>query len=270
MLLRPSQRTANTARALEGLLRASFPAGWAAAVLGGHAVSDRLLTGRFDLIFFTGSAPVGRRVMRAAAEHLTPVVLELGGKSPCIVDETAEIESAARRIVWGKFLNAGQTCVAPDYLLVQRPAADRLAEALCREIGRMGYDRPGALPQIITEEHTRRIAALIAGERVIAGGGVFPQERRMEPTLLYPVSPDAPCMCEEIFGPVLPVLVCDTLDEAVALIRSREQPLALYHFSRDPARIRRVLRGTSAGGGCVNDVILHAASAGPGRSAGWA
>ena len=262
VLLRPSQRTANTARALEGLLRASFPAGWAAAVLGGHAVSDRLLTGRFDLIFFTGSAPVGRRVMRAAAEHLTPVVLELGGKSPCIVDETAEIESAARRIVWGKFLNAGQTCVAPDYLLVQRPAADRLAEALCREIGRMGYDRPGALPQIITEEHTRRIAALIAGERVIAGGGVFPQERRLEPTLLYPVSPDAPCMCEEIFGPVLPVLVCDTLDEAVALIRSREQPLALYHFSRDPARIRRVLRGTSAGGGCVNDVILHAASAG--------
>ena len=126
----------------------------------------------------------------------------------------------------------------------------------------MGYGRPGALPRIITEEHTRRIAELIAGERVIAGGGVFPRERRMEPTILYPVSPDAPCMREEIFGPVLPVLVCDTLDEAVALIRSRERPLALYHFSRDPTRIRRVLRETSAGGGCVNDVILHAASAG--------
>ena len=262
VVLRPSQRTTHTADALSGLLQDCFPPRWVSVAAGGHDLSDQLLSLRFDLIFFTGSAPVGRQVMQAAARYLTPVVLELGGKSPCIVDETADLDAAARRIAWGKFLNAGQTCVAPDYLLVQRKVADRLVEALCREINQRGYGDKQTLPQIITPAHTRRLASLLLGEKAVIGGGFSLPDRRIEPTILYPVSPDAPCMQEEIFGPILPVIVYDTPQEVIELIRRGEHPLALYHFSRNPAMIRRFLREIPAGGSCINDVVLQVASAG--------
>lgn len=258
VMLRPSQRTANTARALERLLRAVFLPCYVSVAMGNHALSERLLQERFDLIFFTGSTEVGKRVMKAAARHLTPVVLELGGKSPCIVDETADISTAARRIVWGKLLNAGQTCVAPDYLLVQRNVADPLVKALCREMKAQG----NFLPNIITTEHAARLKALIEQEQVVYGGTVDVENRRVEPTIFYPVSPDSPCMADELFGPVLPIIVYDTLEQAIALIRSREKPLALYHFSKDRRAVKAVLQKTSAGGGCVNDTVLHVASAG--------
>ncbi len=263
-VLKPSSNTPHTSALLARIVRAAFDPRHVTVLTGGHDVSDALLNERFDLIFFTGSPTVGRQVMQAAAMHLTPVILELGGKSPCIVDETAALPQAARRIAWGKFLNAGQTCVALDYLLVQKSVAPRFVQELKRSIKKLYY--PGGRltadwPRIITPRHTERLAGLLAGERVAFGGGFDISKRLFEPTLLFPVSPKAPCMQQELFGPVLPVVVYDTLDEAIGLIRQGEKPLALYHFSTDKRAIARVLSQTSAGGGCVNDVVMHVSSA---------
>lgn len=264
-VLRPSTRTARTCEALCALLEDIFPPELVLPVRGGHDVGDRLLSLPFDLIFFTGGAETGKRVMRAAAEHLTPVVLELGGKSPCIVDCSADLRRAARRIVWAKLINAGQTCVAPDYLLVDRAVAEPLLWEMKRWVARLYYVE-GRLcenfPQIITAERLDRLAALLEGEEIFLGGEVDRAGRRLSPTILYPVAPDAPCMQEELFGPVMPVIPYGSLDEALSLIAGRPKPLALYHFSRDRAAIRRVLRETTAGGGCVNDAVMQVSSAG--------
>lgn len=262
-VLKPSSNTPHTSAFLECVVRSAFDPCHVTVLTGDHTVSDALLSERFDLIFFTGSPTVGRHVMQAAAQHLTPVVLELGGKSPCLVDETAALPQAAKRIAWGKFLNAGQTCVAPDYLLVQKSVAPHLVVELKRSIKRLYY--PGNRlapdwPRIITPQHTERLAALLKGERVVFGGGFNIAARRFEPTLLFPVSPKAPCMQQELFGPILPIVVYDSLDEAISLIRRGEKPLALYHFSTDKKAISRVLSQTSAGGGCINDVIMHVSS----------
>ncbi len=262
-VLKPSSNTPHTSAFLQRVVRSAFDPRHVAVLDGDHSVSDALLNERFDLIFFTGSPAVGRHVMQAAARHLTPVVLELGGKSPCLVDETAALPHAAKRIAWGKFLNAGQTCVAPDYLLVQKSVAPHLVVELKRSIKRLYY--PGGKltpdwPRIITPQHAERLAGLLKSERVVFGGGFDIAARLFEPTLLFPVSPKAPCMQQELFGPVLPIVVYESLDEAVSLIRKGEKPLALYHFSTDKKAIARVLSQTSAGGGCVNDVIMHVSS----------
>lgn len=262
-VLKPSSNTPHTSALIARIVRAAFDPRHVTVLTGGRDVSNALLNERFDLIFFTGSPAVGRRVMRAAARHLTPVILELGGKSPCIVDETAALGQAARRIAWGKFLNAGQTCVAPDYLLVQKGIAPRFVSELKRSVKRLYY--PGGRlisdwPRIITPQHTERLAGLLKGERVVFGGGFDMAKRLIEPTLLFPVSPQAPCMRQELFGPILPIVAYDTLDEAIGLIRNGEKPLALYHFSTDKKAIARVLSQTSAGGGCVNDVVMHVSS----------
>lgn len=262
-VLKPSSNTPHTSALLGRIVKAAFDPRHVTVLTGGHTVSDALLNERFDLIFFTGSPAVGRRVMQAAARHLTPVILELGGKSPCIVDETAALPQAAKRIAWGKFLNAGQTCVAPDYLLVQKSVAPHLVLELKRSIKRLYYP-DGKLtadwPNIITPQHTARLATLLKHERIAFGGGFNIKMRLFEPTLLFPVSAKAPCMQQELFGPVLPIVVYDSLDEAISLIRKGEKPLALYHFSTDKKAIARVLSQTSAGGGCVNDVVMHVSS----------
>lgn len=262
-VLKPSSNTPHTSALLSRIIKAAFDPRHVAVLTGDHSVSDALLNERFDLIFFTGSPAVGQRVMQAAARHLTPVILELGGKSPCIVDETAALPQAARRIAWGKFLNAGQTCVAPDYLLVQKSVAPHFVLELKRSIKKLYYPC-GKLtadwPRIITPRHTERLAGLLKGERIVFGGGFDIDKRRFEPTLLFPVSPQSPCMQQELFGPILPIVAYDSLDDAIGLIRKGEKPLALYHFSTDKRAIARVLSQTSAGGGCVNDVAMHVSS----------
>lgn len=262
-VLKPSSNTPRTSALLARIIKAAFDPHHVTVLTGDQSVSDALLNERFDLIFFTGSPAVGRRVMQAAARNLTPVILELGGKSPCIIDETAALPQAAKRIAWGKFLNAGQICVAPDYLLVQKNVAPHLVVELKRSIKKMYYPC-GRLtadwPRIITPQHTERLAGLLKGERIVFGGGFDIAERSFEPTLLFPVSPQAPCMQQELFGPILPIVVYDSLDEAIDLIRRGEKPLALYHFSTDKRAIARVLSQTSAGGGCVNDVVMHVSS----------
>ncbi len=259
-VVKPSELAPHTARLITELIGATFPPELVATVEGGVEVSQALLARRWDHIFFTGSTAVGRIVAKAAAEHLTPVTLELGGKSPCIVDRTADLEVSARRIAWGKFFNAGQTCVAPDYLLVD--AAVR--EELVRRIGRCVEQFFGADPQqspdfarIITERHFDRLVGLMGQGRATVGGKVDRAKRYIAPTVITEVSLSDPIMQEEIFGPLLPVLEYHRLDEAIATVRRFEKPLALYLFTQDKAVEERVLAELSFGGGCINNTLVH-------------
>ncbi len=222
-----------------------------------------LLEQRFDKIFFTGSAAVGKTVLAQAAKTLTPVTLELGGKSPCIVEATANIPLAARRIVFGKLLNAGQTCIAPDYVLVQRDVKDALLAAMKQSITQFLGGAPlqnPEWPRIVNTKHFARLLGLLEGEKVITGGGSDAGALQIEPTLLDAPAPDSPVMREEIFGPILPVLPYDTLDEAIGFVNAREKPLALYLFAKGGASARRVLGACNFGGGCINDTIMHIAT----------
>lgn len=262
VVLKPSAYAPNMARELDVLVRTCFPPEYVSVVQGGREANAALLEQRFDYIFFTGSVAVGKLVMEHAAQHLTPVTLELGGKSPCIVDRTANLKLAAKRIVFGKFLNAGQTCVAPDYLLVHREVKNRLL-AYMRQYIRLFYGEDPLknpdYPRIINEKHFLRLKGLLQNQHVFVGGtdnGVD----RIAPTLLDAVSPDSPVMQEEIFGPILPVLTYATLDEAIRFVKGREKPLALYLFTTDRTTERRVLREVSFGGGCINDTVVHLAT----------
>ena len=222
-----------------------------------------LLEEKFDFIFFTGSQEVGKEVLRRAAEHLTPAVLELGGKSPCIVDETARLPLAARRIVFGKYLNCGQTCVAPDYILCHSSVKDRLGDALRREIRRQYGAEPLDNPsygRIVNEKHFQRLLGLIDPDKVAAGGQSRPETLQIAPTILDRVAGDDPVMQEEIFGPILPVLTYDRFEDLYAALADRAKPLALYLFSQDRARVREAMSRFRFGGGCVNDVVIHLAS----------
>jgi len=267
-IIKPSSKVPQTAALARTLIADVFPEEEVAVIEGSAAVADALLELRFDHIFFTGSPRVGAHVMAAAAKHLTPVTLELGGKSPVIVDETADIPRAAERILWGKFINAGQTCVAPDYLLIHESRrAEFLAEAERVITERYGTDGEArrqcpSFCRLVSQSHQLSLTKLLAetvasGARVAFGGEGDTAGRYLEPTLLVDVAPDAPIMAEEIFGPILPILTFTALDEALALIHAREKPLALYVFSRDEANIERVLSRTTAGGTAVNTVVLH-------------
>jgi len=231
-----------------------------AVIEGGREENEALLDEQYDLIFFTGSTAVGKTVMQAAANHLTPVILELGGKSPCIVDETANLKLAAKRIVWGKFVNAGQTCVAPDYVLAHESIKQKLIGEMKIAIQSMYGARPHEspnFPKIINEKHFRRLLGLLAGETIVMGGASNPATLQIEPTLLDEVKWDAPVMSEEIFGPIMPVLTYANIESAVKIINSRPKPLAGYLFTSSKKAERYFLRNVSFGGGCINDTIVH-------------
>lgn len=261
-LLKPSPYTPNVARTLEAMIRETFDEEYVAVVQGNREVNRQLFDLRWDIIFFTGSPDLGRQVMEAAARHLTPVVLELGGKSPCIVDRGADLTVAARRIAWGKSLNAGQTCIAPDYLLLHRSLQEPFREAFARALRELhGNDarRSPYYVRLVNDRAFERVAGYLAQGRIAVGGRTDAAERYIEPTLLEEVDPSSPVMQEEIFGPVLPEVLFDTTQEAIDFITAREKPLALYYFGPE-ASGHDLLLHTSSGGACLNDTIMHIAN----------
>ena len=262
-VLKPSPYVPRVSRVMEEMIRETFAPEYVAVVQGNREVNTALLEERYDIIFFTGSPSLGRRVMRAASEHLTPVVLELGGKSPCIVDRDADIPMAARRIAWGKSLNAGQTCIAPDYLLVHAGVKERLIEALRKEFGHLLGKNPQEAKHfvhIVSDKAFDRLTGYLKDGNVRIGGTYDREERYIHPTVLDGVREDSPIMQEEIFGPLFPLLTFNTTDEAIAFVNRREKPLALYYFGEDRGNIGKVLRHTSSGGACINDTIMHIAN----------
>lgn len=258
-VLKPGASAPASAALIAEIIRSAFPPEHVLAVTGGREENAGLLDARFDRIFFTGGAAAGREVLRRAAEHLTPVTLELGGKSPCIVDSTADIALAARRIACGKLINCGQTCVAPDYVLCDACVETELLSALAAEFRRQCPDAFGDenYGHMVNARHFERVRALIDPQKVVYGGGCDPRSLKIEPTLLAGVTAADAAMGEEIFGPVLPVLTYRTLDEAVAFVESRPRPLALYLFTRSRENKKRVLARCRFGGGCINDTVVH-------------
>ncbi len=262
-VVKPSAYAPCTFDVMKTMIEECFPAHYVAVVDGGRAENQALLQQRFDMIFFTGGKTVGREVLRHAAEYLTPVTLELGGKSPCIVDSTAKIRLAAKRIVFGKYLNCGQTCVAPDYILCDKRIRDELITAILAEIEKQFGKEPLKNPnygKIINEKHFERILGLINGEKLVYGGQSEPESLRIAPTVLNNITWDDAVMGEEIFGPLLPILTFDTLDEVLDTVESHPHPLALYFFSEDKAAQKKVLDTCRFGGGCINDTIIHLAT----------
>ena len=262
-IVKPSAYAPATTRAIAGLVAACFPPEFVAVVTGGRQENAALLEQKFDLIFFTGSQAVGKVVLRHAAEHLTPAVLELGGKSPCIVDASADLTLAAKRIVFGKFLNCGQTCVAPDYILCHESIRDALVKALKAQITAQFGEKPLDNPdygKIINIKHYSRLLGLILPEKVVFGGETDETRCRIAPTILTGVAREDAVMQEEIFGPLLPVLTFRDFGEVISQVESGGRPLAAYLFSRDPAQIDLFRTRMIFGGGCINDTIIHLAT----------
>ncbi|MBO7302182.1 MAG: aldehyde dehydrogenase [Bacteroidaceae bacterium] len=261
-ILKPSPYVPNVSKVIEEMITATFDKKYIAVVQGNRDVNNALLEKRFDIIFFTGSPELGRKVMKAAAENLTPVVLELGGKSPCVVDAEADIKIAARRIAWGKTLNAGQTCIAPDYLLIHKSRETEFVTEFSKAIERLhGEDcrKSRHFVRMVSDKAFERVNDYLKCGEIVFGGRTNAKERYIEPTLLANVSPDSPVMQEEIFGPVLPIVTFETREEAITFIRNREKPLALYYFGK-VKNGKEFIRLTSAGGSCINDSIMHIAN----------
>jgi len=260
-VVKPSAYAAATSRVISDMLSETFPPEYIAVVEGGRQENTALLVEKFDYIFFTGSIAVGKTVMASAAKNLTPVTLELGGKSPAIVDRTADLRMAARRIAFGKIMNAGQTCVEPDYLLIEESVRDRFIEEFRRALDRFFPNGDFSdMATIISEKHYARKKEMLAGQNAVIGGGFDDTRRFIEPTVLVDVSPDALVMQEEIFAPILPVLTWTDLSEAVDFVRERPRPLALYLFTKSRDTEKRVLDSCSFGGGCINDTVIHLAT----------
>ncbi len=262
VVAKPSELAPQTSLVLARLLRANLDPEAVAVIEGGVDVSTKLLEQRFDHIFFTGSTAVGKVVARAAAENLTPTVLELGGKSPAIVAPDADLDVTAHRLAWGKFLNAGQTCIAPDYVLVDRSRRDQLVDKLVTTINEFYGDDPVTSPdftQVVNERHLQRLMGLLSdhGGTVACGGSVRQDLRKVEPTVIVDPDPESGLMQEEIFGPVLPVIAVDDLNEAIAFVNGRPKPLALYVFTEDTDQAQVVVDQTSSGGVCVNHTLFH-------------
>ena len=262
-ILKPSAYAPATGEILQTIIAECFPPEYVAVVTGGRAENQALLKQKFDFIFFTGSQAVGKEVLRQAAEHLTPVVLELGGKSPCIVDATADISLAAKRIVFGKFLNCGQTCVAPDYVLCEK----RVKDAFLAEVKNQIVSQFGTAPlenenygKIINKKHFFRLCSLIDPEKVAFGGEVSEESGQIAPTVLDDVCWQDAVMRQEIFGPLLPILTFEDFEEIIPALQDKPKPLALYLFSSNKDHIQRVTRELRYGGGCINDVIIHLAT----------
>ena len=261
-VIKPSPYVEHVAEVLERLIYETFDKEYIAVVQGHRDVNTELLRQRYDIIFFTGSPDLGRVVMRAAAESVTPVILELGGKCPVIVDKSADVRLAAKRVAWGKSLNAGQTCIAPDYLLIHEDVKMEFVEEFRRAIAELHGDDAQLSKhyvRLVSDKAFERVSGYLSEGRVLAGGRVDAADRYIEPTLLGDVSLDSAVMTAEIFGPVLPVVTIKSVDEAIAFVNDREKPLALYVFA-DEGVGRRVLHLTSSGGACLNDVIMHIAN----------
>lgn len=263
VIAKPSAYSPNTTKVIEKLINECFAPEYVAIVTGGRAENTHLLEQKFDYIFFTGSQTVGREVMRKAAEKLIPVTLELGGKSPCIVDKTANIALAAKRIVWGKFLNCGQTCVAPDYILCHESVKEKLIAELKKQIEAQFGKAPlenKSYGKIINQKHFDRVSSLIDKSKVVHGGATDAAAQRIEPTIMNNVTWEDAVMQQEIFGPVLPILAYKTEDEIFSTVNSRNKPLALYIFTSDKKLAQKVLAQCAFGGGCINDTIVHLAT----------
>ena len=263
-MLKPSPYVPTVSNTIAAMIAETFPKEYVALVQGNRDVNTALLNERWDIIFFTGSPSLGKRVMSAAAQNLTPVVLELGGKSPCIIDRTANIAVAARRIAWGKTLNSGQTCIAPDYILIHRDVKEQFVEAFAAEVKALhGNDVKSDkhYVRLVNDRAFERVSGYIRDAKVLCGGATDATERYIEPTLLDNPSLTSPVMTEEIFGPVFPVITLegDFVDRVVDFVTSREKPLALYYFGRE-CDGWEVIHRTSSGGGCINDVIMHIAN----------
>ncbi len=259
-VVKPSEAAPHTARLIADMIGSAFDPACLAAVEGGAEETQALLEQRFDYIFFTGGTRVGKAVMAAAARHLTPVTLELGGKNPCIVDASADLDKAARRIAWGKLVNAGQTCIAPDFVWAERSIKPQLLARLAAAIESFYGADPKASPdfgRIVNDRHFERLRALMAEGTIVAGGGTDAGERYIAPTIIDGVSWDHAIMHEEIFGPILPVLEFDDLDTVLGALETKPKPLALYVFSEDRARQEEVLRRLSSGGACINDTFAQ-------------
>jgi aldehyde dehydrogenase (NAD+) len=259
-VVKPSEVTPHVSSLLATLIPNYLDRECIACVEGGVEETSALLAERWDHVFYTGNGRVGRIVMQAAAKHLTPVTLELGGKSPCIVDADCDLDVAARRIVWGKFINCGQTCIAPDYVLVHESRHDELLEKLVANLRAFYGEEPqrsADLGRIVNEAHVDRLAKLLESGKAVIGGTVDRADRWIAPTILRDVAPDSPVMQEEIFGPILPVLAIRDVDEAIAFVNRGEKPLALYVFTERPAVEEAVITRTSSGGVCVNAVLWH-------------
>jgi aldehyde dehydrogenase (NAD+) len=282
VVMKPSEITAHTSAALAAILPRYLDSDAFAVVEGGVPETSELLEQRFDHILYTGNERVARIVMTAAAKHLTPVTLELGGKSPCLIDKSADLEVAASRIAWGKFINAGQTCVAPDHVLVHREVAAQFVDILARKIREFYGDDPSQSPdfcRIASERHTARFAELLQGQKIHTGGRVDVASRYVEPTIVLDPPPDSALMQEEIFGPVLPVITVDEMHHAIKHVADRAKPLALYLFTKSKALEEAVLGRLSAGSVCINDAVIFMVSpelpfggignSGMGRYTGW-
>ena len=259
-VLKPSPYVPEVSDAIEKMIRDTFPEEYVAVVQGDRDVNTALLEQRWDMIFFTGSPSFGRAVMAAAAKNLTPVVLELGGKSPCIIDKDADIEVAAKRVAWGKSLNAGQTCIAPDYLILHKNIKDKFLSELEKAFRELLGDDPHKsehFVRIVNDAAFERLKGYLADGEVVFGGKTDKSERYFSPTVLDHVSPDSPVMQEEIFGPIFPVQTFSSLDEVIRFVSMREKPLALYYFG---SQGDKVLKHTTSGGSCINDVIMHIAN----------
>jgi aldehyde dehydrogenase (NAD+) len=266
-VLKPSPYVPNVSKVIENMIKEAFEERYIAVVQGNRTVNTALLEQRWDIIFFTGSPSLAKTVMAAAAKNLTPVVLELGGKSPCIIDKTADIALAAKRIAWGKTLNSGQTCIAPDYILIHKDVKDSFVKAFATEIRNLHGEDIKAdyhYVRMVNDKAFERVTGYFKDGKIIYGGRTDAAERFIEPTLIEDVALDSPLMTEEIFGPVFPVITMDDTDKpfrtkVIDFVTSREKPLAFYYFGKE-ADGWEIIRRTSSGGGCINDVIMHIAN----------
>ena len=262
-IIKPSAYSPATSNVIEKILSECFEKKFVAVVTGGRSENSALLEQKFDFVFFTGSQSVGKEVLRHTAENLTPAILELGGKSPCIIDKSAKIKLAAKRVVFGKYLNCGQTCVAPDYILCHKDIKDEFVKEVKIQIEKQYGNNPlenSDYGKIINQKHFERVSSLINAEKVVHGGKTNPQTQQIEPTVLDNVTWDDAVMQEEIFGPIMPILTYENLDQVIADLQKKQKPLALYFFSQNKKNIKAVTEKVSYGGGCINDTIIHLAT----------
>ena len=262
-ILKPSAYSPATSNVIEKILSECFEKKFVAVVTGGRQENAALLEQKFDFVFFTGSQAVGKEVLRHTAENLTPAILELGGKSPCIIDSSAKIRLAAKRVVFGKYLNCGQTCVAPDYILCHKDIKDEFVKEVKIQIEKQYGKNPlenSDYGKIINQKHFERVSSLINAEKVVHGGKTNPQTQQIEPTVLDNVTWEDAVMQEEIFGPIMPILTFENLDQVIADLQKKQKPLALYFFSQNKKNIKAVTEKVSYGGGCINDTIIHLAT----------
>jgi aldehyde dehydrogenase (NAD+) len=260
VVLKPSELTPKTSEIITKIIEKTFPVNHVEVVQGGLEASQKLLSQRWDYIFFTGSVPVGKIVAKAAAENLTPVTLELGGKNPCIIDNTANLKLAAKRIVWGKFINAGQTCIAPDYILIQKNMKSHFMEFMKLEIAKAYGENPKLSPdyaRIINEKNWLRLANMIDENKVVFGGQNDIEDCYISPTLIDESTVDSLIMKDEIFGPLLPILSYENETEINTIISKYEKPLSLYVFTEDKKFAQKIIKQYSFGGGCINDTVVH-------------